>query len=46
VYEGQKIQKGKIIGTVGTTGASSGPHLHYEVIKEGKRVDPIAYCNP
>jgi len=44
VSEGQKVQKGELIGTVGTTGNSSGPHLHYEVIKEGKRVNPIAYC--
>jgi len=44
VSEGQKVQKGELIGTVGSTGSSSKPHLHYEVIKEGKRVNPIAYC--
>lgn len=46
VSEGQAIRKGAVIATVGSTGNSSKPHLHYEVIKEGKRVDPIAYCHP
>lgn len=45
VAEGAEVLKGDIIGTVGTTGSSTQPHLHYEVIKEGKRVNPMAYCN-
>ena len=39
----QVITKGSKIGEVGTTGASTGPHLHYEVIKDGKHVDPGHY---
>jgi beta-lactamase regulating signal transducer with metallopeptidase domain len=40
VKEGDKVTKGQIIGFVGNSGLSTGPHLHYEVIKDGKRVNP------
>ena len=43
VSKGQKISRGHMIGFVGSTGRSTGPHLHYEVIKNGKKVNPIAY---
>lgn len=43
VREGQKIKRGEVIGFVGNTGTSVGPHLHYEVIKEGKKVNPSSY---
>jgi len=43
VKNGQKVTRGEIIGTVGTTGLSSAPHLHYEVHKNGKAVNPINY---
>ncbi|MBI4645629.1 MAG: M23 family metallopeptidase [Bacteroidia bacterium] len=43
VQPGQKIKRGEIIGKVGSTGKSVGPHLHYEVLKNGKSVDPINY---
>ena len=46
VNVGDKIKKGDVIGLVGTTGVSTAPHLHYEVIKDGKKVDPIEYFNP
>lgn len=40
---GEKIGKGEIIGTVGTSGGSIAPHLHYEILRDGKNVDPIIY---
>jgi murein DD-endopeptidase MepM/ murein hydrolase activator NlpD len=43
VKEGQTVEKGDIIGYVGSTGLSTGPHLHYEVMKEGEYVDPQDY---
>ena len=43
VYAGQRIRKGDIIGYVGSTGRSTGPHLHYEVRIAGVAVNPIPY---
>ncbi|PCH69339.1 MAG: peptidase M23 [Bacteroidetes bacterium] len=43
VRRGQRIKRGQIIGFVGNTGTSVGPHIHYEVIKDGKRVNPINF---
>ena len=40
VVPGAKIHQGQVIGWVGTTGESTGPHLHYEVIVNGTKVDP------
>jgi murein DD-endopeptidase MepM/ murein hydrolase activator NlpD len=38
---GMRIEKGQVIGYIGTTGRSSGPHLHYEVLVHGEHVDPL-----
>jgi murein DD-endopeptidase MepM/ murein hydrolase activator NlpD len=43
VSKGQKVAKGTVIGTVGNSGGSVAPHLHYEVIRDGKNIDPIIY---
>jgi len=40
VHTGQKIKRGNVVGTLGTTGKSTGPHLHYEVRQYGKAKNP------
>jgi murein DD-endopeptidase MepM/ murein hydrolase activator NlpD len=40
---GQRVQRGDVIGYVGSTGRSEGPHLHYEVHKNGKVVNPLNF---
>lgn len=41
VAAGQQVIKGEIIGFVGSTGYSTGPHLHYEVLADGETIDPF-----
>lgn len=41
VTEGKKVKKGDIIGYVGNTGMSTGSHLHYEIVKDKKNIDPL-----
>ncbi len=43
VFAGQQVHKGDVIGYIGTTGRSTGPHLHYEVRIGGVAVNPIPY---
>ena len=43
VREGQKVNRGDVIGFVGNTGTSTAPHLHYEVSKNGQKVNPQNY---
>ena len=43
VREGQKVKRGEVIGYVGNTGASVGPHLHYEVIKNSVKINPVNF---
>ena len=40
---GQKVTRGEIIGWVGSTGKSTGPHCHYEVHKNGNKIDPVYF---
>ncbi len=38
---GVRVKKGQVIGYVGSTGRSTGPHLHYEIARNGRRIDPL-----
>jgi len=43
VKNGQSVKRGEVIGWVGSTGKSTGPHCHYEVHKNGQKMDPIYF---
>ena len=44
VKVGQEVKRGQQIGLVGSTGTSTAPHCHYEIIFKGNKVNPIHYC--
>jgi len=43
VSRGQRVGQGTVLGSTGTTGHTSGPHLHYEILVNGRSVDPAPY---
>ena len=43
IRKGQKVNRGDVLGLVGSTGSSTAPHLHYEVLKNGVKIDPVNY---
>ncbi|MBO4768577.1 MAG: M23 family metallopeptidase [Bacteroidales bacterium] len=45
VFKGQKVHRGDQIATIGNSGRTTGPHLHYEVLYMGNNVDPANYLN-
>ena len=45
VKAGDTVQKGQVLALVGSTGHSTGPHVHFEVLRDGSPVDPMAFIN-
>ena len=43
---GRRVQQGDVIGYVGTTGRSTGPHLHYEVLRDDSQINPMSVKQP
>jgi murein DD-endopeptidase MepM/ murein hydrolase activator NlpD len=41
VQPGQQLAEGEVLGRVGRSGRATGPHLHFEVLKDGARIDPL-----
>jgi murein DD-endopeptidase MepM/ murein hydrolase activator NlpD len=45
VHVGQGVEKGQVIALIGETGWATGPHLHFEILKDGERHDPLDFVN-
>ena len=41
---GQTVKRGEVIGLVGSTGTSTSPHVHYEVLHKGQKINPMQFC--
>lgn len=46
IAPGRRVRQGEVIGYVGTTGRSTGPHLHYEVLRDGQQINPMSVRFP
>jgi uncharacterized protein YggT (Ycf19 family) len=45
VAPGQRVRKGEVIAFVGATGEATGPHVHYQIMLNGRPIDPLPYLN-
>lgn len=46
INKGTRVKQGQVIGYVGSTGLSTGPHLDYRMIKNGKYINPLKFKSP
>jgi murein DD-endopeptidase MepM/ murein hydrolase activator NlpD len=45
VKVGDTVQKGDVLSLMGSTGRSTGPHLHFEVLRDGRQINPMSFIN-